>query len=63
MEQLREENKQLLQARDQEIAAREGAKLKLAKVQSDLAMAQVCYVCMIVQDGFLGGALNFNVRL
>ena len=57
MERLQEENKQLLQARDKEIATREGAEQKLAQVKSDLAKAQsdienqqyymvVCYMYM-----------------
>ena len=70
LEQLREENKQLLQAHDKEIAAREDAEHKLAQVRSDLAKAQseieedkeyyivvhmLCmYVCMIV-PGWIHG--------
>ena len=69
LEQLREENKQLSQAHDKEIAAREGAEQKLAQVKSDLAKAQseiedkqyyivvhiLCmYVCIIV-PGWIHG--------
>ena len=66
MEQVREENKQLLIARDNEIAAREGAEQKLAQVKSDLAKEMedrqyyivVCYVCVIQRQIYGRGTVR-----